>query len=100
MTATTARQEYAQISGKGRVTIPKKLRERLGLEEGDTVMVRVTEGRLELVPMSMVPRDQVWFYSEEMQERVAEAEDEIAEGETTTVRSPEELEEALDDLEA
>lgn len=100
MTAATAGQVYAQISGKGRVTIPKKIRERLGLEEGDTVMVRVTEGRLELVPMSMVPRDQVWFYSEEMQERVAEAEDEIAEGEITTVRSPEALEEALDDLEA
>lgn len=99
MTAATAGPEYAQISGKGRVTIPKRLRERLGLNEGDTVMVRVSEGRLELVPMSMVPRDQVWFYSEEMQERVAEAEVEIAEGETSTVSSPDELEEALDDLE-
>lgn len=100
MTTRTGGQEYAQISGKGRVTIPKKLRERLGLNEGDTVMVRITEGRLELVPMSMVPRDQVWFYAEEMQERVAEAEAEIGEGETTTVSSPEELEEALDNLEA
>lgn len=96
MDATT---EYGQVSGKGRVTIPKRLRERLGLEEGDTVMFSVREGRLELVPMSIVPRDQVWFYSEEMQERVARAEAEIAAGETTTIRSPEEAEAFLDELE-
>jgi AbrB family looped-hinge helix DNA binding protein len=94
-----AAKEYGQISGKGRVTIPKRLRERLGLEEGDTVMFSVKEGRLVLVPMSLVPRDQVWFYSEEMQERVARAEAEIAAGETTRVRSPEEAEALLAELE-
>lgn len=87
------------LRDRGRVTIPKAVRERLGLSEGDTLLFRVTpSGNAEVVPMAQVPRDQVWFYAEEMQRRVAEAEEDIALGRTTRLTSPEAVRAHLDAL--
>jgi len=44
------------IDGKGRVTIPKELRERLGLEPGERVRLNVEDGRLVVRPQ--VSRDE------------------------------------------
>lgn len=89
---------YVKMSDKGRVTVPEKFRRILGLETGDTVMFRLTGQRLELIPTSVVPRDQVWYYAASVQRRVAEAEGEIAAGETTKVEGTAALGEFLDRL--
>ncbi|MEZ5098966.1 MAG: AbrB/MazE/SpoVT family DNA-binding domain-containing protein [Thermoleophilia bacterium] len=39
----------ARISSKGQLTIPKAVREALGLEQGDDVVFRIADGRVELV---------------------------------------------------
>ena len=39
----------ARISSKGQITIPKAVREALALEQGDDVVFRLTDGRVELV---------------------------------------------------
>lgn len=91
--------EYGRIGAKGRLTIPKAVREELGLEEGDRVMISVSGGRLEVVPMTLVPRDQAWFYRPEVQRRVAEAEADVADGRATTVSSARQALERLDRLE-
>jgi len=38
----------ARITSKGQITIPKVVREALGLAEGDTVLFRVEDGRATL----------------------------------------------------
>lgn len=35
----------ARVTSKGQVTIPKKVREELGLRDGDRVLFRVVDGR-------------------------------------------------------
>jgi AbrB family looped-hinge helix DNA binding protein len=35
----------AKVTSKGQVTIPRAVREALGLDEGDTVVFRVVDGR-------------------------------------------------------
>ena len=39
----------ARISSKGQLTIPKAVREALALEQGDDVVFRIVDGRVELV---------------------------------------------------
>lgn len=89
---------YVKMSDKGRVTVPEKFRRILGLETGDTVLFRLVGQRLELIPTAVVPRDQVWYYAESVQRRVAEAETEITAGETTKIDGGAALEEFLNRL--
>jgi antitoxin PrlF len=42
----------ATITSKGRVTLPKSVREALGLREGDRVLFRVLEGRAVLTKVA------------------------------------------------
>jgi AbrB family looped-hinge helix DNA binding protein len=41
----------ARITSKGQITIPKEVRERLGVEAGDGLDFRFEDGRLEVVPV-------------------------------------------------
>ncbi|WP_457627342.1 AbrB/MazE/SpoVT family DNA-binding domain-containing protein [Oceanithermus sp.] len=58
-----------QISKRGQITLPAEVRKMLGLEPGDTLVVRVEEGRIVLEPAVVLPLE---LYSDE---RVAEFEE-------------------------
>ena len=86
------------VGAKGRVTIPKAIREEVGLAEGHRVMFHVTGTGVLIVPAEVVPRDQAWFYSPQMQERVAAAESDIRDGRVTATDSAEAAQRHLDSL--
>jgi antitoxin MazE len=88
----------ATIGPKGRVTIPSHIREQIKVAPGDEVVFHVVDGKVEMVPMAMVPRDQVWFYSEKMRERIEKAELDIAQGKTERVSTPKASQAHLDRL--
>jgi AbrB family looped-hinge helix DNA binding protein len=77
------------IRRKGIVTIPEAIRQELDLREGDHLVATVEDGRLVLIPASVIPDDQSWFWTPEWQAREAEAEDEIAEGGGTVMSAEE-----------
>jgi AbrB family looped-hinge helix DNA binding protein len=84
----TEHAAYITLDKKGRATLPEEVREALGVAEGDFVLLEKTaRGTYELVPASLIPRDQLWFYHPEMQERIARAERDIREGRGTRTRS-------------
>ncbi len=68
-----------QISKRGQITLPAEVRKMLGLEPGDTLVVRVEEGRIVLEPAVVLPLE---LYSDER----------VAEFEENAEVSPEELE--------
>ena len=87
------------VDKKGRTTLPEDLRAGLGLRPGDFLLLERTErGTYELVPASLVPRDQLWFHHPEMQKRIGRAEADIARGRTTRTRSLREAKALLDRL--
>jgi AbrB family looped-hinge helix DNA binding protein len=98
MTEDPTTMGRATIGPKGRVTIPRLIREQLRVGPGDEIVFHVSDGRAELVPLAVIPRDQVWFYSREMRERVTRAEMEIALGKTTKIPTPEAAQAHLDRL--
>lgn len=72
------------VGDKGRVTLPESVRKHLGIEEGDELSVELSaNGTAELVPLALIPRDQVWFAHSGMQERISEALDDLHQGRTT-----------------
>ena len=73
-------RDQLAIRRKGIVTIPEAIREELDLHEGDHLVATVEDGRLILIPASVIPDDQAWFWTPEWQAKEEEADQEIADG--------------------
>jgi len=92
---------YVTIDGKGRGSFPQGVRQALGLDEGDQFRVeRLADGRFEIVPVAVVPRDQLYFHTEGMRERVARAEASFRTGTSTRTSGEPETQAFLDALKA
>lgn len=90
---------FITLDSKGRATLPDDVRKALGVGAGDLILLERTDrGTFELVPASLVPRDQLWFHHPEVRERVTEAEDDFTAGRSTRTETPEEAQAFLDAL--
>jgi AbrB family looped-hinge helix DNA binding protein len=84
--------QITRISPKHQITIPKEAFEKLRLETGDFLEVDVTDEGLLLVPKKLVPKDQLWFWTEEWQKKEKKADEAITRGEVSgPFKSAEEL---------
>jgi bifunctional DNA-binding transcriptional regulator/antitoxin component of YhaV-PrlF toxin-antitoxin module len=92
---------FMTVDKRGRGTLPEEVRRDLGIGDEETTLVileKTDHGTYELVPASLVPKDQLWFHHPEMQRRVAQAEADFREGRSTGVETPEEAQALLDGL--
>ncbi len=80
---------------KSQVTIPNKLVKKLKLKPGDKLEIHEEDGRLIIEPVSVIPRAQTWFYSEQWQKEELAVEEEIRSGNLKVAESEEELWEDL-----
>jgi len=83
------------IRGHGQITIPKRLRERYNLEEGDLLEYEEREGEILLKPRKLIDPSQAWFWTPEWQKREREADEDIEAGRVKRSASVEELIEEL-----
>ncbi len=86
-----ALEEAVRVSAKHQVTIPSRISRALHLKKGDHLMMRLVGGRVEMAPAALVPKDQLWFWSREWQEKEREADEDIAAGRIKTAASADEL---------
>lgn len=71
------------LRAKGVITVPQPIREQLGLDIDDQLIVTVENRRIILTPAAVVPRDQAWFHTPEWQAKEAEADADKAAGRAT-----------------
>jgi AbrB family looped-hinge helix DNA binding protein len=96
---SSGRSVFVTVDAKGRATLPEEVRRSLGIRGGDVLLLEQTpHGTYELVPASVVPNDQLWFYHSEIQARIAKAEADFAAGRYTTTRTLREAQDFLDSL--
>lgn len=92
---------FMTVDKRGRGTFPEEVRRELGLdsEEGNLVILEKTErGTYELVPATLVPKDQFWFHHPEMRQRIDAAEADLRAGRSTRTETPEDAQAFLDGL--
>lgn len=90
---------YITLDKKGRATLPEEVRSVLGVGAGDLILLEPTgHGTFEMVPASLVPKDQLWFHHPEVRERVESAEADFAAGRAVRTETPEEAQAFLDEL--
>ena len=80
-----------RLGAKRQLTLPRRALARLRLREGDYLELRVEKDHIELVPLAMIPRDQLWFWTPEWQAMEREADEDIRAGRVEAFESAEEL---------
>src|SRR5688572_4487697 len=91
MAKAEAGRMLTSVDAKGRFVLPEEVRRRLGVRGGGVLLLgRTPYGTYELVPPSLVPKDQRWFYHPGMQAQLARAEADFAAGRSKTTRTPQE----------
>ena len=81
----------SKIVRNGQLTIPAKIRKVLHIKDGDLVSFDVLNNQLVITPVSIVSKDQTYFFSEKWQKAIQESEKAIQEGQYSTYHSAEEL---------
>jgi bifunctional DNA-binding transcriptional regulator/antitoxin component of YhaV-PrlF toxin-antitoxin module len=87
----TVLQEAVRLGAKNQITIPHRISKALRLRKGDHMLMRLVGGRVEMIPASLIPKDQLWFWTPEWQKKEREADREIARGNVKTAESAEQL---------
>jgi AbrB family looped-hinge helix DNA binding protein len=72
--------ELIQVRKKAQLTIPQSIRQKLGIEEGDFLDVRVRSGEIVLKVKKLIDKEQAWFWTNRWQQGEKEAEEDIRAG--------------------
>jgi AbrB family looped-hinge helix DNA binding protein len=78
--AKSVLEETVRLGAKRQVTIPHRISEALRLKEGDHLLMRLAGGRVEMIPASLIPKDQLWFWTPEWQKKEQEVDEALARG--------------------
>jgi AbrB family looped-hinge helix DNA binding protein len=70
----------SKITRNYQVSIPKNVRDSLGLQEGDYVEVEERDGEIVMVPKRLIDADQAWFWTKEWQAGERAADEDIKSG--------------------
>ncbi|MGA3324577.1 MAG: AbrB/MazE/SpoVT family DNA-binding domain-containing protein [Terriglobia bacterium] len=93
--AKTVLENAVRMGAKNQITIPHRITKALRLKKGDHMLVRMVGKTVELVPATIIPKDQRWFWTPEWQEKEKEVDEALARGDFKESDSVEEL---LNDL--
>ena len=69
-----------RVTRNFQVSIPKRVRDALGLQEGDFIEVEERDGAIVMLPKKLVDANQAWFWSREWQGGERQAEGDIRSG--------------------
>ena len=84
-------EEAVRLGAKNQVTIPHRISKALRLRKGDHMLMRLVGGRVEMIPASLIPNDQLWFWTREWQKKEREVDEALARGELKAATSVDEL---------
>lgn len=81
----------ARLNQHGQVSIPASIRKALGLREGDALGFELEGNAVRVVPIVTVPKDQLWFYTTQVQKKMQKAVEEIEKGKGSSFSNAEDL---------
>jgi AbrB family looped-hinge helix DNA binding protein len=69
-----------KVTRNFQISIPKEIRDRLRIEEGDFVDVSERDGEIIMTPKKLINADQAWFWTPEWQAGEREVDEDIKAG--------------------
>jgi antitoxin MazE len=86
-----------KVTSKSQITIPKEIAKAINLKAGDYIEFEVANGGIFIKPVTIIPKDQTWFWTKKWQEGEKQADDDIKVGRVKSFNSVEELMADLND---
>jgi len=86
-----------KVREKYQVTIPEDVRNKIPLRVGERVEVNAREGEIVIRPVVEIPRNQIWFWSQEWQEQVSQSMKDIEKGKVRVFKSVKEAKKQFGD---
>jgi antitoxin PrlF len=86
-----------KVRAKGQVTIPREIRERAHLQEGDPIEVEMVPEGILLKPQKVIDATQAWFWTPTWQAGEREASLDIADGRVEIFKTDEDFRDSLDE---
>jgi len=82
---------YSKVTRNGQITLPAKVREELGIEEGDLLEISVVNEKAMLVPKKLIDKSQAYFWTKKWQDAEKEADADIKAGRVKKLESVKDL---------
>jgi bifunctional DNA-binding transcriptional regulator/antitoxin component of YhaV-PrlF toxin-antitoxin module len=84
-------EEAVRMGAKNQITIPRRISKALRLKKGDRMLMRLVGRRAEMIPASLIPKDQLWFWTPEWQRKEHEVDEALVSGDFKETDSVKEL---------
>jgi antitoxin MazE len=84
-----------QLKTKAQITLPVKMRRKLGIKQGDYLEATLQGEKIILTPIKAVDRSEAWFWSKEWQEGERRADEDLKAGRYTVHDTMEDLVKSL-----
>ena len=68
------------VQKRNLISLPKEIREKLNISEGDMLDIRIEGNKIVLEPYKLIPSSQAYFWSEKTQKDMLEAKEDIKDG--------------------
>ena len=85
------------LKQNSQVTIPKNIIDKLKLKIGDNLEITIENDGIKLKPVLIIDRSQAWYWSEEWQSKVKEADMDLKQGKIKHAKNVEDLIKQLED---
>jgi antitoxin MazE len=85
-----------KIARNGHITIPRKIRKMLNIEDGDIIKFNVEGNKITITPGVIIDKDQAYFFKKETQEQIKKSEKEFKEGKYSTFTTVNDLKKAVE----
>lgn len=68
------------VQKRNLISLPRDIREKLNINEGDVLDIRMDENKIIIEPMKLIPSSQAYFWSETAQNDLLEAKNDVDSG--------------------
>ncbi|HAJ95659.1 MAG TPA: AbrB family transcriptional regulator [Actinobacteria bacterium] len=79
------------LKQNSQITIPKNIVDKLKLKNGDKLDLIVKNNEIKLKPVLVIDRSQAWYWSKEWQNKIKEADKELAGGNVKYAKNVDDL---------
>jgi len=93
----TGKSYTIPLQKRNLITLPKEVREKLEIYEGDMLDLRVEDNKIIIEPYRLVPASQAYFWSKETQANMLEAQEDLNSGRVRKFNSIQDFAEGIED---